>query len=229
MPFMLGRPLSSYSKVQRVAGWAIRNRGFQLRSEAVRSKQYLDIGCGHKTHAHVINLDWQWHPEIDLCWDVAKLGLPFSDNSLQGIYSEHCLEHHRPDTSLFLLSECLRTLKPGGRIRLVLPDAEKYLRIYCEAREKKDKAHQPFPYPADAIWKDIASPLLAVNRIFYQDRESPYGHCFMFDRHLLKAFLSKVGFVTIRSCGYRSGKDPNLFLDSEERWAESFAMEAQRP
>lgn len=88
---------------------------------------------------------------------------------------------------------------------------------------------QAFPYPQDFVWQGISSPLLGVNRIFYQDRESPYGHCFMFDQQLLAAFLEASGFVNVRPCGYRSGADTSLLLDSEERWVESFAMEAQRP
>ena len=227
MPFSHARSFFSYAKVQRVIGNVICNKRFQLQSKTIQGKNYLDVGCGWKTHAHMINLDWQWHPDINLCWDIAKQGLPFADHSLKGIYSEHCLEHHPPGTIRFLLSECLRTLKPGGVIRLVLPNAEKYLSVYsCIKRGSSDQA---FPCPQDAVWQGIRSPLLAVNRIFYQDRESPYGHCFMFDQQLLAAFLEAAGFVNVRPCGYRSGEDASLLLDSEERWVESFAMEARRP
>lgn len=114
MPLSPRRSFLSYSKVQRVIGNVIRNKRFQLQAKAIQGKHYLDVGCGWKTHAHMINLDWQWHPDIDLCWDIAKQGLPFYDESLKGIYSEHFLEHHPPETICFLLSEFLRTLKPGG-------------------------------------------------------------------------------------------------------------------
>ena len=227
MFFDFNRSFLSYSKVQQLTGFAVRNKRFQLWRTGVRSKSYLDIGCGRNTHAHMINLDWQWHPGIDLCWDVAKLGLPLPDHSLRGIYSEHCLEHHQPRTALSLLSECLRILRPGGRIRLVLPDAEKYLRIYGEAIA--GAACRPFPYSSDVYFDGIESPLLAVNRIFYQDRDSPHGHCFMYDSSLLTAFLDKVGFVDIRRSDFSQGDDSLLLLDSEERWIESFAIEARKP
>jgi predicted SAM-dependent methyltransferase len=227
MPFTPKRSICSYAKVQRLVGHAIRNKRFQLRGKHILCKHYLDVGCGWKTHDHMINLDWQWHPTIDLCWDIATLGLPFPDQSLKGIYSEHCLEHHPPETILFLLSESLRILKPGGVIRLVLPDAEKYLIPYSDMTN--GLSDRSFPYPQDITWKGISSPLLGVNRIFYQDRESANGHCFMFDQNLLGAFLVSAGFVNVSYCGFRSGADANLLLDSEDRWVESFAMEAQRP
>jgi|LakMenEpi03Aug12_release.lakeMendotaPanAssembly.Ray.scaffolds.fasta_scaffold22915_2 SAM-dependent methyltransferase len=227
MRYSLSRSLFSYSKVQRLLGSAIRNSPLQLRAHSIQSKQYLDLGCGWKTHPHMINLDWQWHPEIDLCWDVASKGIPLRDGFLSGIYSEHCLEHHPPQVILFLLAECYRCLRPGGVLRLILPDAQQYITTYQALIN--GQSHVSFPYPADIAWNGISSPLLGVNRIFYQDRDSPHGHCFMFDNHLLNAFLSRVGFTSIQEKGFREGVDSQLLLDSGERWAESFAMEAQRP
>lgn len=227
MPVKTSRSLFSYSKIQHLVGLLIRNNKFQSGFQAIRFKRYLDIGCGWKTHVHMINLDWQWHPKIDICWDVAKKGLPIPRSSLDGIYSEHCLEHHHPSTIFYLLSECYRVLRPGGKLRLVLPDAQKYISTYYTLLHG-DKAIS-YPYPEDISLHGIQSPLLGVNRIFYQDRESPHGHCFMFDELLLRAFLIKTGFVNIVACDFRSGSDPQLLLDSSERWIESFAMEAQRP
>lgn len=224
---LISRRLTSYSKVQRLIGSIIRNKKSQSRFRSISGKTYLDIGCGWKTHAHMINLDWQWHPQVDICWDIAKLALPIENARLDGIYSEHCLEHHSPTICLFILSECLRVLRPGGRLRIVLPDAEKYLSTYNAMINGNDDA--AYPYPEDLCWGDIWSPLLGVNRIFYQDRQSPYGHCFMYDKRLLQAFLEKSGFCKIKLCAFRSGGDHSLLLDSPERWEESFAMEAQRP
>jgi hypothetical protein len=85
MRYSLSRSLFSYSKVQRLLGSAIRNSPLQLRAHSIQSKQYLDLGCGWKTHPHMINLDWQWHPEIDLCWDVASKGIPLRDGSLLSV------------------------------------------------------------------------------------------------------------------------------------------------
>lgn len=51
----------------------------------------------------------------------------------------------------------------------------------------------------------------------------------MFDNHLLTAFLGRVGFTSIQENGFCEGLDYRLLLDSDDRWVESFAMEARRP
>ncbi|GFE58585.1 methyltransferase domain-containing protein [Geobacter sp. AOG1] len=54
--------------------------------------------------------------------------LPFDDNSLDFIYSEHFFEHLFFDEALSLMQECYRVLKPFGVIRTCVPDAD--LRTY---------------------------------------------------------------------------------------------------
>ena len=68
--------------------------------------------------------------------------LPLADNSAQLVYSSHFLEHiPKPQVENFL-RECLRVLKPGGLIRLVLPDLENMARTYLQLRDdgKHEKA-----------------------------------------------------------------------------------------
>ena len=54
--------------------------------------------------------------------------LPFNNDSINFIFSEHFLEHLFFDESLSLLRECYRILKPFGVIRTSVPDAD--LRTY---------------------------------------------------------------------------------------------------
>ena len=227
MPIQPGRPLLSYAKVQTFVGMILRNRSEQALRKRVRSLAYLDVGCGWNVHEHMLNCDFQWHPGVELCWDIAGKPLPFRDARFKGIYTEHCLEHHSPVVVERILRECYRLIAPGGVLRLILPDAERYLRSYIDILD--DVKAAAYPYPEDVCRGALSSPLLGVNRIFYQDRESPHGHCFMFDEHLLHGFLEQAGFVEISRKGFRSGRDPALLLDSESRWVESFAMEAVRP
>jgi predicted SAM-dependent methyltransferase len=49
--------------------------------------------------------------------------LPFNDNSVCYIFSEHFFEHLFHDEAVCLLNECWRILKPRGVIRIVVPDA----------------------------------------------------------------------------------------------------------
>ena len=47
--------------------------------------------------------------------------LPFADGSLDGIYNLGVIEHFTPEEIRQILTECHRTLKPGGKIVLFWP------------------------------------------------------------------------------------------------------------
>lgn len=57
---------------------------------------------------------------------------PIPDNSIEYIYSAHFFEHINDETAYNLLKESKRVLKPGGIIRIILPDFELLKRKYCE-------------------------------------------------------------------------------------------------
>ena len=220
------RPLSSYAKVQSWVGTLLRNRRFQLRRQRVRELRYLDLGCGRNTHEQFVNMDFLWHPKVDLCWDVCR-GLPFLDGSLRGVFTEHCLEHFDLSGVEGILRECRRVLAPGGTLRIVVPDAELYLRTYCRQIVGDSTARFPFQ-DRESMDGDFAA-MLSVNRIFYQDRESPHGHRVMFDFQLLDLLLRRAGFAAAARTRFREGRDSELLVDSEARRVESLYVEAINP
>ncbi len=222
----LRRPLTSYAKIQSLVGRLIRNRGFQLRRPRIRGCSYLDIGCGPNSHAGLINLDHLWHPRIDVCWDITR-GLPFADASLRGVFSEHCLEHFSQPAALAILRETRRVLAPGGTLRLVVPDAELYLRAYnCHLAGDRSAS---FPFQSDEERHPLWSPLASVNRVFYQDRESLFGHRHMYDFALLRLMLEHCGYAAVSRRRFGEGTDPRLLIDTLARECESLYVEAQRP
>ena len=58
MPIQLGKPLLSYSKVQRFVGVILRNRSAQALRKRLRSIAYLDVVCSWKVHGHMLNCDF---------------------------------------------------------------------------------------------------------------------------------------------------------------------------
>jgi SAM-dependent methyltransferase len=219
------RPLTSYSKVQAIIGRLIRNRAFQLNRRRVKQLKYLDVGCGPNAHDEIINLDYLWHPKVDVCWDILR-GLPFPERYLQGIYSEHCLEHFHVANALRLLADFHRVLKPSGTLRLVVPDAELYLRAYVSQSAGDTGARFPFQDQEgrDPLW----TPMHSVNRVYYQDRDSPFGHQTMYDFPMLKTMLLHCGFAKVVRCEFGKGSDPVLLLDTPSRKAESLYLEATK-
>ena len=219
------RPLTSYAKVQTWIGSVIRNRRFQLRRPRVLASKYLDIGCGLNAHEDFINLDFLWHPQVDVCWDIRR-GLPFADGSLQGVFSEHCLEHFPLPAALALLGEIHRVLAPRGTARLVVPDGELYLRTYMQQLE--GDASRRFPFQEHEKAQGLWSSIVSVNRVFYQDRESPFGHRTIFDFQLLELLLRAGGFDQVVRRNFGEGADARLLVDTPARRSESLYVEATR-
>ncbi len=89
----------------------------------------LNFGCGHRYAKGWINIDFH-APDSS----VQRVNLlqrwPFRDAHFDVIYSSHTLEHFTPFAAERILRECLRTLKPRGILRTVLPDLESTCREY---------------------------------------------------------------------------------------------------
>lgn len=218
--FSLTRPLRSYSKVQNLISQVKRNRPGQVSAAIEKKKDYLDIGCGPQMHAHCLNLDYSWREGIDLCWDVTR-GLPLPSASLKGIFSEHCLEHLPFGAVPEVLAECWRVLKPGGTLRVVVPDGELYLRGYAAIA---DGTPLRLPYADGDEWQGIYTPMMSVNRIFRD-----HGHLFIYDFETLQRLLARAGFVQIAKQALHQGTDPALLLDTPSRAEESLRIEASKP
>lgn len=90
--------------------------------------KYLNIGCGNNYHKDWINLDLYRSKFVR--YHNIKKKLPFLDNSVDVIYHSHVLEHLRKDDAKKFLKDCFRVLRPGGIMRVVVPDLEKITREY---------------------------------------------------------------------------------------------------
>lgn len=212
----LRRPLSSYSKVRALVGAIIRNR--RVFARVGTRGGYLDLGCGPNSRADFCNLDYDWHPDIDVCWDVTK-GLPFDDGYIAGIFTEHMIEHLTLRDTLALLRECRRVLRPCGVLRIVVPDGEIYLAEYA-----KHRAGQPasMPYGDDDRREfPLTTPIVSVNRIF-----RAHGHQFIWDFETLRDALLGAGFERVEHCAFGQGSDAKLIRDSRHRRVESLYVEA---
>ncbi|KKL48740.1 hypothetical protein LCGC14_2322480 [marine sediment metagenome] len=86
----------------------------------------LDLGCGTFTNEElnkegkVIRIDARKEVEPDYCCDIRCL--PFDKDSVDIVYSSHVLEHFLRSEYGEFLEECLRVLKPGGELRIVVPN-----------------------------------------------------------------------------------------------------------
>jgi SAM-dependent methyltransferase len=70
--------------------------------------------------------------------------LPLSDNSVDCVYSSHFFEHVPFSMCLGFLTEVERVLKPGGVLRIVLPDFYEQCREYIEQYDKSNQVKLNF-------------------------------------------------------------------------------------
>jgi len=118
---------------------------------------------------------------------------------------------------LEVLAECKRILVPGGTLRLILPDAGKYLTLYQKAMSGEEVI---FPYP-ELDSTEGFTPMVAVNRIFRS-----FGHQYAYDIDTISTMLDGAGFSSVTKTEFMKSGDKNLLLDSEIREAESLYVEA---
>jgi len=97
--------------------------------------RYLNLGCGSRYHPGWTNVDRRSSGAGVIVHDLRQ-GIPFPDETFDGVYHSHFLEHlSRKEASAFL-RECFRVLKGNGIIRVVVPDLEVIARDYLTALEK---------------------------------------------------------------------------------------------
>lgn len=198
----------------------LRNRPFHIRRKGIAGREYLDIGCGPNTTADVIGLDFQWRPGVDICWDVTR-GIPLADDSLKGVFTEHCIEHVPLRGGVEMLRDCYRVLRPGGTVRVVTPDAGLYAQEYTRIAAGGDGS---MPRAGREGFLGIITPMMSVNRVFNQ-----FGHRFVYDFETMAAYLTHIGFVDVRRAEFGVGRDPALLRDTEWRRAGSLYVEASKP
>ena len=105
-------------------------------SKFIMSKlNYLNVGCGGKFHTDWVNIDVVSQSPHVIQHDITK-GLPFKDNTFEVVYHSQVLEHFHKKEGTEFIRECFRVLKPGGIIRIVVPDLENIIREYLKLLEQ---------------------------------------------------------------------------------------------
>lgn len=180
----------------------------------------LNLGCGPNAPSGWVNVDGSWnawfthHKQLRRLlgftgvihsnnggakWNVSpvvhdlKKRLPFADNTFSAIYASHVLEHLYRSQAQLLLAECHRVLKPGGVVRLVVPDLHSLVEDYLKCRRSGDKG------AADALNDGLAfrSPAPPSGNILtrsYAIWKDFHSHKWMYDSESLTYYVEVAGF-----------------------------------
>jgi SAM-dependent methyltransferase len=212
---------------------------------------FINFGCGQSPTAGWINYDnspsvllAKWRPLaallrsvglidannqefIDLCrtkairYADAGARLPHDTASVDAIYSSHMLEHMFRDDAEAFLEECHRILRPGGVLRLAVPDLEQEAREYLE--------HGDADQFLRVLEFDLAKPRGLTGRL-RRALLGGRGHRWFYDRRSLQLLIEACGFIDVDAAppGATRIKDYGA-LDLEERAGQGLCLEATRP
>ena len=123
-----------------------------------------------------------------------EYGFPFTNDSVDYLYSSHVMEHFYPVTAAFLFRDAHRVLKKGGRFRVCVPDLKHAVDLYsCGKKE-------------------------AALEYFFAMRRNPLSqHRYMYDFELLSKYLVEAGFIDVKRCSFKRGQVPDVeVLDCRE-------------
>ena len=194
----------------RLNPWSRRKTRLLSQMNSVR----LHWGCGSRILDGWVNIDGFPAPGIDFTMDL-RGRLPFRDNSVQFIFTEHVLEHISHAAGRKVLAEFYRVLQPGGVARIIVPDLKSFCESYLNSdQEFFEKVGVAGPNTADGM-----------NSLFYG-----HFHRYIYDFDALRASLEKGGFEHVEHSSHLGSSHPELLLDTDsvERELASLYVEARK-
>lgn len=145
----------------------------------------LNLGCGPVRREGEVGVDREPTAACDVRADL--LELPFDDASAVFCRLDHVLEHFPQRMCLRVVLEAFRVLRPGGTIRIGLPD----MRATCQAFADED---------------DLYARLLILRTIYGSQAHPGEFHQSGWDEESLKGLLVSAGFEQVE-VGQDSNED----------------------
>jgi len=179
----------------------------------------LNVGSGGRGLPGWVNVELTRMPDTTLCLDIRQ-PLPFADASVARMLAEHVVEHldYRSDIPR-VFGDWHRILQPGGVLRIVVPDAKRFVEAYATG---DSTLWQGLGWDLRKMPEDIHTPMHVLNHIFQQSGE----HLFAYDFETISLKLTNAGFTTIEQTSFRRSRDPQLEFDQANHAAYSLYIEA---
>ena len=172
----------------------------------------LNWGCGGAGEPGWINSDQKDGPGIDISGDIRD-GLPLEENSIDYVVSIHALPEVPYTEQVTVLRELRRVLKPGGVLRLALPDLEKGIQAY-------QSGNRDYFLIPDEDARSLSSKLI-LQLIWYGYSRTLFTHDF------IRELLEKAGFTQVVECQFQQTQSPYPgIVELDNRELESLFVEA---
>lgn len=177
----------------------------------------VNIGAGRFPLKGWVNVDL---PPAQLGINL-RWGLPLRDNSVRYIFMSHVLEHfYYPGEALGILREIRRVLRPGGRVRIVVPDIEKWLVAYATNDTAFFTARKK-AWPKSSQGTRLEQLLLYTGSGRGGAPSFFFGHKGGYDYETLHRLLQRAGFSRIVRSDYMRSSDAALRVDDHSAVADA--------
>jgi predicted SAM-dependent methyltransferase len=172
----------------------------------------LNWGCGPIAPFGWVNSDIEAAPGVDVVADIRK-GLPLPANSFDYIVSIHALPEIPYSDHDKALSELHRVLKPGGVLRLSLPDMDRAIRAY-------QGGDVDYFLIGDEVVRSLAGKMIVQLTWYGRSR-------MMFTFDFIRELLERNGFRDVKQCEYQKTHSPYpAIIELDDRQLESLFVEA---
>jgi predicted SAM-dependent methyltransferase len=169
-------------------------------------RNYMNLGSGNDRLDDYVAVDFF----SSSAGYGADFRYPFliDDAVFDGIFTEHTLEHLSYAEVAKVLAECRRMLKPGGIIRIIVPDLSIFVENYASNNESWFR-----DWEREVLRPRGRSMISRMEALSFVTQE--YGHRSAWDFETMEGFLTRAGFTEIRKCAFRESGDPRLVQDKD--------------
>lgn len=157
-----------------------------------RDKQIIKIhlGCGGRIFKDWLNCDINLQSD---CYVDLNKKLPFKDNSVDYIYSEHVLEHFDYQKGKEIMQECYRILKQGGIVRTAMPNLE----FFTEGLNSEDFKYKEFSKWYKENFKELKNLPDGMNSML-NFIIGCCGHKYVYTEETFQNLLNEINFKEIK-------------------------------
>jgi predicted SAM-dependent methyltransferase len=153
-------------------------------------------------------------PGVDVECDI-RSGLPIVSDSLDYAVCIHALQDLPYLDAVPALRELRRALRPGGVLRLALPDLDRAIDAYR-------RGDSGYFYVTDDDARTISGKLIVQMTWYGSSR-------LMFTHEFARELLQRAGFQSITRCRFRETASPFVdIVELDNRERESLFVEAQK-